>query len=131
MDQLTKLSKIARWEFENCNVNQKLLIRLYRKYNPQLKKADVFVKKGLSMFPNLCCGLASVYLQHLLGKGQIVRGQFQNHNHTFLLVDNKIVDITADQYGGVKVFIGSPEKTRTSNILVNSEALYRLSYRGI
>jgi len=42
-----------------------------------------------------------------VAEGEIVQGKYQNENHTFLMLeDNQIVDITADQYGGPKVYVG-------------------------
>ena len=59
------------------------------------------------MFPNLNCGLATVYLRKLFSDGKIVNGKYQNKNHTFLLLeDSVVVDITSDQYGGPKVYVG-------------------------
>lgn len=50
---------------------------------------------------------ATVYLNHLFSAGEIVNGKFKGNNHTFLLLDqNIVVDITADQYGGPRVYVG-------------------------
>ena len=59
------------------------------------------------MFPNLNCGLATVYLRKLFSDGRIVNGKYKDNNHTFLLLeDSVVVDITSDQYGGPKVYVG-------------------------
>lgn len=95
----------ARKDFENNFVEQKLLKKLYCKYN-NIKNIDVFMKRAGRIFPRLNCGVASVYLQYLLKKGTIINGKYGEENHTFLSVDNIIIDITADQYGGPKVYVG-------------------------
>ena len=94
----------SRKEFEMGTVNQELLLGLYREY------ADVgdtlkFINKAKEIFPNGNCGLASLYLKEKLG-GEVVRGKYGEHDHTFLLVDGTVIDITADQFGGPKIYIG-------------------------
>ncbi len=94
----------SRREFEMGTVNQELLLGLYRDY------ADVgdtlkFINKAKEIFPNGNCGLASLYLKENLG-GEVVQGKYGEHNHTFLLVDETVIDITADQFGGPKVYVG-------------------------
>ena len=95
----------ARTVFEHKSVNKKILQTLYEKYTtvPDCKQ---FIERASDLFPKLNCGLASVYLQYLLKKGRIIQGKYGENNHTFLLVKNTIIDITADQYGGPKIYIG-------------------------
>ena len=82
------------------------LSRLYRMYNPAVD-ADAFVSKAEQLFPNLNCGLASAYIRDVVGAGDIIRGKYNQTNHTFLLIDDTVVvDITADQYGGPKIYVG-------------------------
>lgn len=96
----------ARRLFESGHVYDQNLITLYEQYNP-LQNPDLFFSQAKDLFPNLNCGIASVYLKHRLGKGVIVQGQFQNHGHTFLLLDEDMVlDITADQFGGPAIYFG-------------------------
>ena len=101
---ITFINKI-RTDFEKGTVNGPLLRKLYKKYNPSIRNLEEFVKEALHIFPNLNCGLTAVYLKHLLG-GDIIKGKFKVHNHTFLVIKNLVVDITADQYGGPKVYVG-------------------------
>jgi len=94
----------TRKEFETGATNQELLLGLYRGY------ADVgdtlkFINKAKEIFPNGNCGLASLYLKEKLG-GEVVQGKYAKHNHTFLLVDGTVIDITADQFGGPKIYVG-------------------------
>lgn len=93
-----------RKQFEEREVDQRLLAQLYQDY------ADVgdttrFVAKARDIFPRGNCGLASLYLKKELG-GRIVQGKYGRHKHTFLLIDDTVVDITTDQFGGPKVYIG-------------------------
>ena len=94
--------------FEEHNINRKALKELYQEYN-NIENIDLFLDRAEKMFPKLNCGLTSVYLKNKLG-GRVVNGKYKSQNHTFLLLNKKIVDITADQYGGPKVYIGPLQK---------------------
>ncbi len=100
-----KVAHNTRKKFESGNLDIELLNKLYQNYNP-LKDVYGFIQMSLDIFPRLNCGLASVYLKHALKSGEVVNGKYGDHNHTFLLADNKIIDITSDQYGGPKVYFG-------------------------
>lgn len=103
----------ARKEFEAGLIDQELLADLYAGY-ADVGNTPRFVTQARKLFPDGNCGLATLYLQKKLG-GKIVQGTYMKHNHTFLLVDDSVVDITADQYGGPKVYIGplrSPWSTK-------------------
>lgn len=96
----------ARQELEKKRVDREFLKEIYRRY-ADVPDVELFVQRAEEMFPNLNCGLASVYLQHRLGEGEVVQGKYDQHDHTFLLLaDGTTVDITADQYGGPKVYCG-------------------------
>ena len=100
------LVKKVREDFEQKQIPKEKLAELYAKYNPSVD-TQRFVIEAEKLFPTLNCGLASVYLREVLGCGEVVRGTYKNHNHTFLLLsDGTIIDITADQYGGPSVYIG-------------------------
>ena len=89
----------ARKAFETKKIDRSILKELYAQYHP-VRNIDVFINRATSFFPNLNCGVASVYLKYMLGRGNIVNGNYSNNNHTFLLLNKKtIIDITADQYG--------------------------------
>lgn len=94
-----------RTDFESGNIPRYLLAKLYSQYNPTIK-IDPFINEAANLFPKLNCGLASAYLQYSLGKGIIINGSYGDHNHTFLSLGETIVDITADQFGGPKIYIG-------------------------
>jgi hypothetical protein len=94
----------ARKNFEQRTIPVEKLGELYFTYNPEVEPPS-FVEKARHLFPHLNCGLTSVYLRSILG-GKITRGRYQNHDHTFLLWRHLVVDITADQFGGPKVYVG-------------------------
>ena len=110
MENLIKTIKQIRSNFEKQEVDYLLLRKLYTKYN-KIPSIDSFMEKAKSLFPKLNCGLASLYIQNKLGKGELIKGKYKNQNHTFLLLENNtIIDITSDQYGGPKVYIGPLKK---------------------
>lgn len=103
---LEKEALIAREKFENGKINYPLLRNLYQKYN-RLDDIDKFIKEAKEIFPRLNCGLATLYLKDVLKEGEIKRGEYRNESHTFLLLKNNIIiDITADQFNGPKVYVG-------------------------
>ncbi len=106
INEVRLIATKTRQDFENGALDTKLLIDLYQSYN-RLKNPREFVTRAQKMFPNLNCGLASVYLKHLFKKGEIIKGKYADESHTFLQLDNNlIVDITADQYGGPPIYVG-------------------------
>lgn len=97
------VSKTRKY-FEIGSVDQDLLIEMYRNYTDVGDTAG-FVSTAKTVFPNGNCGLASLYLKRELG-GEIVQGKYGENKHTFLVVDDTVIDITADQFGGPKVYVG-------------------------
>lgn len=96
----------TRKQFEMGEIDYYLLKKLYEKYNPRLKNVDLFLERSKILFPKLNCGLTSIYLQHILDGGYVVNGKYKNNNHTFLVFNENIIDITSDQYDGSKIYIG-------------------------
>ncbi|MHC2275464.1 hypothetical protein ACVME8_002075 [Bradyrhizobium diazoefficiens] len=106
-------------------MDRELLALLYSKYNP-IEDIDSFVAAGLEIFPNLNCGLASVYLQHLIPEGSIVQGSYQSDPHTFLLLEHGLIlDITADQCGGPPVYVGGLQPPWSRQVLRSRQAGFR------
>jgi hypothetical protein len=106
LSNIEKIASKVRADFEARRINEDELKQLYQQYNP-LDDIDSFMKSAREIFPNLNCGLASVYLRKLFYGSKIVNGKYQNNNHTFILLENStVVDITSDQYGGPKVYVG-------------------------
>ena len=113
---MTELDKIrmkalkARKKFKSGRIDKNKLALFYYRYNP-ISDTKTFVKRSRRLFPNLNCGLASLYLKDKLHVGEIIRGKYNGKNHTFLLIDDEVVvDITADQYGGPEVYVGPLKK---------------------
>ncbi len=106
LNELKEAAYVVRRKFESGKLEESRLAKLYDSYNP-IPNTRLFVRSSVEMFPRLNCGLASLYLQDALKIGEIVRGRYKGEKHTFLLIDGRIVvDITADQYGGPKVYVG-------------------------
>ncbi len=94
-----------RRELEERRCDPELLARLYFQYNA-VSEPRLFVERASEMFPRLCCGLASVYAQHRLRGGAVVRGWYGEQRHTFLSFQGWVVDLTADQFQGPAVYVG-------------------------
>lgn len=104
VQEITSIAQKIRKEFEEGTVPLPLIEERYQKYNPV--ESEEFFTKAQELFPSLNCGIASVYLQVHLPGSQIVKGKYKENNHTFLRVNEMIIDITADQYGGPEVYVG-------------------------
>jgi len=100
----------ARAALRAGGVPRELLAALYTQYDSAVE-IDAFLDEAARIFPTGNCGLASVYLQHLYGIGSVRRGYYNGQRHTFLCLypsqaNDIIVDITADQFGGPKIYVG-------------------------
>ena len=95
----------VRGRFERKEINYSRLAKLYLKYNQNINHIKEFIQLSKELFPKGNCGLVSIYLKDLIG-GEIINGSYNGHNLTFLLFKNKIIDITADQFGGPSLYIG-------------------------
>ena len=109
-EDLLKIAIEARRKFETGKVKASILKNLYSRYNP-LEDTDTFIQSSRKLFPKLNCGLTTLYLRELIGNGTVTKGKYKGINHTFLMIKgNIIVDITADQYGGPKIYVGPLKK---------------------
>ncbi len=100
------LAQNIRKSFEKKEIPQEKLERLYSQYNP-VKDIKTFIRRAAESFPRGNCGLASVYLQQFLPTAEVIKGKYGLESHTFLLLDKRlVVDITADQFDGPKVYVG-------------------------
>lgn len=95
----------VRQKFEDKDIPEQILADLYAGYT-SIKNVALFVHRAKDAFPNGNCGLASLYLKHVLGRGEIVQGTYAGNPHTFLMLGERVIDITADQYGGAEVYVG-------------------------
>ncbi len=102
---LLKQALVARQGFRLRRLDARRLADLYDAYH-SVPDVNGFVRRGMDMFPRLCCGLASVHLRSCLGGGVVTRGFYGPSPHTFLVIRSLVVDITADQFGGPEVYVG-------------------------
>lgn len=107
--QIKNQAELARKDFIKREIDALLLREIYNAYH-QVRDIKTFIYRSMRVSPNLNCGIATVYLQHILKKGTIVNGYFKNEKHTFLSISDYggpfIIDITADQFGGPAVYVG-------------------------
>lgn len=117
---LISFAEETRKQFELGLVSKELLKYLYGSFNPK-SNPDEFIPRALEIFPKLNCGISCLYLQHLLQKGIMINGSFGHYSHCFLVVDDQVMDITADQYGGPRVYVGplkKPWSTRPAKVKI-------------
>lgn len=104
--ELQSTAEDVRRAFETGGIDETLLADLYRDYT-DVGDTMLFVKRVLESFPHLACGAATLYLRHRLGSGAVIQGRYGEEDHTFFQMDDgTVVDITADQYGGPKTYVG-------------------------
>jgi hypothetical protein len=102
---LYQVAADVRLEFEQARVDRERLARLYSAYNP-IRDIALFVERALGLYPHLCCGLASLYLRQRLGNGVVHCGSYGGTQHTFLVAHGLLLDITCDQFGGPRIYVG-------------------------
>lgn len=73
--------------------------------------ADEKMSTFLKSFPRDCCDVATILLIDRVGEGEFVPGVFYSRprvfkGHAFLQLGGVIADITADQFGGPRVYVG-------------------------
>lgn len=106
----TRIEQVAwdlRRQFESGEAYTPGLMRLY---NSLLKKPiediEGFFRSASQLFPRNNCGIATAALFDRLG-GQISKDlTYGGISHTVLELGDRIVDITADQFGGPTVYVG-------------------------
>jgi hypothetical protein len=96
----------TRTDFETGRIPEDLLASLYSGYCTNIDPR-LFVSEALTMFPRGNCGLASVYMQHRLQAGEATHGSYAQEGHTVWNIGKLLIaDITSDQFGGPKVYVG-------------------------
>ena len=127
------ISRIAltvrnQWEtgeidWEQLEKSYQAWVQEFGKTNHQLQLNLFGIKRivatAKSYFPKGCCGMASCCLADLIPKSKIVHGHYKKTKrwflfwnkttlepHTWVMVNDKLIDITADQFGGPKIYIG-------------------------
>lgn len=96
----------VRRAFERAEFDIALARTVYEAYAPDID-IDLFLSRARELFPALNCGLCSTYLAAVLGCGVVRHGRYGTEGHTVLMVGSLIVDITADQFGGPRVYVGA------------------------
>lgn len=105
-ESVFQIARQARTDLESGAVSQDLLAELYSDYCSDID-VTLFLEGAAQIFPVGNCGIASVYLRHLLHVGEPIFGSYNEHGHTIWhLGKNMIADITCDQFGGPKVYVG-------------------------
>ncbi len=104
--QIEQKAICARAEFDEQRAPISLIKFLYLEYYPSNLDTDAHIDFMLERFPIGNCAIASVYLRHLIGDGDVIDGRYNVEDHQFLYVGKLVVDITADQFGGPKVHVG-------------------------
>lgn len=138
--ELQLLAEEARREWEQDAIDYKLLCKLYRKWVEEFGLTDhrvelddygirSIVQLARHYFPKGCCGVASCWLARKIPDSKLVHGAYQirkkkwfglkvkvtEEPHTWIETGDTIIDITADQFGGPKIYIG-PVKEPYKNL---------------
>ena len=106
VEKIRRVANEARARFEAGDIPDALLSQLYEQYCPGIN-ADEFVAAAKRLFPIGNCGLASLYIQSQLRSGEVTYSSYAGKGHTIWHVGSRIIaDITSDQYGGPRVYVG-------------------------
>ena len=110
VEKIYEAAAKVRNEFESQSVDRDLLWVRYCRWNPAAWRYDKnrYLDLAAASFPLGSCGLASAYLwgEVDVGEGQPKSVYYRGYEHTVLLGRIAMVDITADQFGGPRVYIG-------------------------
>ena len=110
VDKIYDAAVLAREGFERQTLDRDVLWLRYCRWNPSAydEDKDFFLDLAAQSFPVGNCGLASAYLweEVSIGDGQPKSVFYRGEGHTVLLGRIAMVDITADQFGGPRVYIG-------------------------
>ena len=111
LSRIEQIVREARGVFEKGDVYGPELEQIYR---GRIKVGPKWPWPPLDQlqehFPEGNCAVATAYLGELIPESKIVYGYYEDRSHFFLLLDPvAVVDITADQFGGPKVYVGPLE----------------------
>lgn len=105
--EILEIATDVRRSFEEQSLDYELLAERFQLWFPKVEDPAYYAEQAKTDFPKGCCGLASAYLRSEIGEGAIIYGRYQDMGHLVLKMSrNKIVDITADQFGGPAVYVG-------------------------
>lgn len=106
--EILEIATATRRSFEDGSLDYELLAERFQQWFPKNNDPKYYAELTKTEFPAGCCGPASAYLRSEIGKGDITYGSYQNMGHLVLKISKKeIVDITADQFGGPAIYVGS------------------------
>lgn len=111
----------VRAAFEARSCDNGIAAAAYQAYT-SVPDIELFLWRAQVLFPALNCGLCSAYLRSVLSCGSIVHTRYNGHPHTVLAVDNVIIDITADQYGGPPIYVGAARPPWSSDLSLDFPA---------
>ncbi len=112
---LIYIAQESRRIFERKEVDLTHLTELYMRFFRK-KNAEDMISFSIEMFPNTCCYVATLFLKEQLKGSRYISGGYKRFNHDFLEYRGRILDITADQFGGPRIYVGPlvlPWRART------------------
>ncbi|HVV67264.1 MAG TPA: hypothetical protein VHB72_04330 [Candidatus Saccharimonadales bacterium] len=108
--EVYRVAKEVREGFEQRSFDPEVVWARYCSWVPDARHWDrgKFLDLANTSFPLGCCGLASAFLSKEVdvGYGQPEHIYYKSYPHTVLLGDIAMVDITADQFGGPRIYVG-------------------------
>ncbi len=101
----------VRGKFEKGTADLNPIVKEYSDYSGiALEDMPDFLSQADELFPRFNCGIASLYLKKTIGDGEVINGRYSGKGHTFLRIgDTIIADITSDQFGGPRIYVGPLE----------------------
>ena len=132
-DEIMPIAIQARRDFDNKSVDVQYLKSLVEKHLPYIAEnykdgLTQWIEQSVANFPIDCCEIGAAVLLDRVGEGEIAHGRYERepigpHNirksHTFWTQAETpgktalMADITADQYGGPPIFVGSLKRPWT------------------
>lgn len=113
LEQLREIAEDCRRKFDQKQVDPDFLRTLYGLYVPERSQVHAWsISAILPHFPRHSCTIASAYLLHATGDGELRKVRLAGNGHTvvhFGYLDGPeptIGDITGDQYVGPPVYVG-------------------------
>lgn len=108
LEEVYDAASRTREQFETRSYNWSEIAELYLQYSGAV---ELDREHAEAIYPRLNCGLATVALRAMLRAGDMVQGEYEGNNHTFLRIKTRdagqvIADTTADQFGGPDIYAG-------------------------
>jgi hypothetical protein len=110
IDEIYQIATEVREGFELQSLDPKIVWSRYCRWVPDARHwdKDKFLSLANTAFPLGCCGLASAFLSEEvdIGCGIPEHILYKDEPHTILLGSLAMIDITADQFGGPRIYVG-------------------------